>query len=126
VASRNDNAADAQSFIKSLETNDQNKSPNFVDVGPKLVRGGVVNGKATLLAKPAYPVEARSSRASGAVNVQVTINEQGKVIFACAMSGNALLYEASENAAYQSTFSPTTLAGKTVKVMGVIVYNFVP
>ncbi len=126
VAVRNDNSEEAQSFIKSLETNNPNETQNQANLSPKMIRGGVVNGKATYLAKPAYPVEARSSRASGAVNVQITINEAGKVIFACAISGNKLLYDASENAAYQSTFSPTTLSGKTVKVMGVIVYYFRP
>ncbi len=88
--------------------------------------GGVVNGKAMVLAKPAYPAEARSKRASGAVSVRVLINETGKVIFACGINGSKLLHLASENAAYRSSFAPTTLSGKPVKVSGVITYNFVP
>jgi len=123
---RNDNGDEALTFIKSLTPDSSANSPFQSSLTPKLIRGGVINGKATNLAKPAYPLEARSARASGAVNVQTTINEEGKVIFACAISGNKLLFEASESAAYQSTFNPTTLSGKPVKVMGVIVYNFVP
>ncbi len=126
VAVRNDHADEAKNFIKSLEAGNLSNAPDQAKLGPQLVRGGVVNGKATYLAKPPYPSEARSSRASGAVNVQITIDEQGKVIFACAMSGNKLLFDASESAAYQSTFSPTMLSGKPVKVMGVVIYNFVP
>jgi tetratricopeptide (TPR) repeat protein len=122
---RNDNGEEALSLIKSFETGNSSNKPNET-VDPKLIRGGVVNGKATYLAKPAYPLEARSSRASGTVNVQATISEEGKVIFACAVSGNKLLFDASEMAAYQSTFKPTTLSGKAVKVTGVIIYNFVP
>jgi len=123
---RNDSSDEAMSLIKSLQANNSNTDQPQTNLSPKLIRGGVINGKATYLAKPPYPQEARSSRAEGAVKVQATIDEQGKIIFACAISGNKLLYEASELAAYQSTFSPTILSGKPVKVTGVIVYNFVP
>lgn len=127
VAVRNDNSEEAKNFIKLLETtNSSDDNQNRSNSNFTMIRGGVVNGKATNLVRPAYPIEARSARASGAVNVQVTINEEGKVIFACAMSGNKLLFDASENAAYQSTFDPITILGKAVKVTGVIVYNFVP
>jgi TonB family protein len=93
---------------------------------PKSVKGGVLNGRALVLEKPAYPAEARQKRAAGAVVVQVTIDENGKVIFACALSGARALHRASEYAAYRSKFSPTTLNGQTVKVSGIITYNFVP
>jgi TonB family protein len=90
------------------------------------VKGGVLNGKATYLPKPFYPYEAREKRASGAVSVQVLIDETGKVIFACAVSGAKELQRASESAAYQSKFIPTKLDGKSVKVSGIITYKFVP
>jgi len=93
---------------------------------PKVVSGGVVNSKATNLVKPPYPPAARAVRASGQVNVQVTISETGSVISANAVSGHPLLKQAAEQAARQSKFSPTTLSGQAVKVTGVIVYNFVP
>lgn len=92
---------------------------------PKTVSGGVVNNKATNLVKPEYPAAARAARASGAVNVQVTIDENGKVISASAVSGHPLLRQAAVDAAKASTFSPTLLAGQPVKVTGVIVYNFI-
>lgn len=93
---------------------------------PKIVSGGVVNGKATNLVKPPYPAAARAVRASGAVNVQVTIDERGNVISASAVSGHPLLRAAAVQAAQSSKFSPTMLSGQAVKVTGVIVYNFVP
>jgi len=93
---------------------------------PKTVSGGVVNSKATNLVKPTYPQAARAVRASGAVNVQVTISENGSVISASAVSGHPLLRQAAESAARSSKFSPTLLSGQPVKVTGVIVYNFVP
>jgi protein TonB len=93
---------------------------------PKVVSGGVVNGKATSLVKPPYPPAARAVNASGAVNVQVTIDENGNVISASAVSGHPLLRAAAVQAARSSKFSPTKLSGQPVKVTGVIVYNFQP
>jgi protein TonB len=93
---------------------------------PKVISGGVVNGKATNLVKPPYPAAARAVRASGAVNVQVTIDENGNVISASAVSGHPLLRAAAVQAARSSKFSPTLLSGQPVKVTGVIVYNFQP
>jgi len=92
---------------------------------PKRISGGVLNGKAVQLVKPSYPAEARESKASGVVNVQVEIDEQGNVISAKAVSGDPMLRAASEEAARNSKFAPTTLSGVLVKVTGVIVYNFV-
>jgi len=93
---------------------------------PKKISGGVLNGKATSLPKPPYPPAARAVRASGAVNVQVTISESGSVVSASAVSGHPLLRQAAEQAARQARFAPTTLSGQAVSVTGVIVYNFVP
>lgn len=92
---------------------------------PKTVSGGVINGKSTKLVKPVYPASAQAERATGAVNVLVTISEEGKVISAEAVSGHPLLRDASVQAALASTFNPTTLEGIPVKVTGIIVYNFV-
>jgi TonB family protein len=93
---------------------------------PKTISGGVLNSKANPLVKPAYPPAARAVNASGAVSVQVTVDEQGKVISAAAVSGHPLLRGASEAAARATTFTPTLLSGVAVKVTGIIVYNFVP
>jgi len=93
---------------------------------PKKISGGVLNGKATSLPKPPYPAAARAVRASGAVNVQVTINESGSVVSASAVSGHPLLRQAAEQAARGARFAPTLLSGQPVSVTGVIVYNFVP
>jgi len=92
----------------------------------KTISGGVINGKATSLPKPAYPAAAQAIGASGAVNVQVTIDEKGNVISASAVSGHPLLRQAAEQAARLAKFLPTKLSGQPVKVTGVIVYNFVP
>ena len=89
-----------------------------------ITTGGVLNGKATSLPKPPYPLAAKAVGASGAVNVQITIDEQGNVISAKAVSGHPLLRQAAENAARNARFSPTYLSKVAVKVNGLIVYNF--
>lgn len=113
---------------------------------PKIINGGVINGKAISLPKPEYPDKARKANVGGIVTVQVVIDEEGNVISANAIAGNKttykidgketiveseeseemqFLYEAAENAAKQAKFSPTHLSGTPVKVKGIIVYNFV-
>ena len=93
---------------------------------PKMISGGVLNGKATSLPKPAYPPAARAVHAAGACSVQVVISESGSVISASAVSCHPLLKAAAEGAARGAHFSPTLLSGQPVKVSGVITYNFVP
>src|SRR6185503_2174555 len=89
------------------------------------ISGGVLNGKAISLPKPAYPPIARQAHASGTVVVQVTIDENGGVISARAVSGHPLLQAVAVDAARGARFSPTKLSGQPVKVTGVITYNFV-
>ncbi|HEY8561061.1 MAG TPA: TonB family protein [Pyrinomonadaceae bacterium] len=87
---------------------------------------GVINGKAAVLAKPNYPAAARAMGVTGAVNVQVLIDEKGNVVSATAASGHPLLRSVSEAAAKQSKFTPTFLSNQPVKVTGVIIYQFKP
>jgi periplasmic protein TonB len=89
------------------------------------ISGGVLNGKAISLPKPAYPPIARAAHASGTVVVQVLIDENGTVVSARAVSGHPLLQAVAVGAARQARFSPTKLSGQPVKVTGVIQYNFV-
>ena len=89
------------------------------------ISGGVLNGKAISLPKPAYPPIAKAAHASGTVTVQVTIDENGNVISAHAVSGHPLLQAVAVAAAKGARFSPTKLSGQPVKVTGVITYNFV-
>jgi len=93
---------------------------------PDVISGAVLNGTAMSLPKPPYPPAARAVRASGAVSVQVLIDEHGDIFSATSVSGHPLLRAASEIAACGAKFSPTLLQGKPVKVSGIITYNFVP
>jgi TonB family protein len=102
------------------------KTTDAGSAGRGSVSGGVLNGKAISLPKPAYPAVARAGKASGVVQVTVLIDEDGNVVSARAVSGHPLLYAAAAGAARQAKFTPTKVAGQPVKVSGVIVYNFIP
>jgi TonB family protein len=88
------------------------------------ISAGVLNGKAISLPKPDYPPDARAAGTEGVVVIQVTVDEQGNVSEARAISGPKQLQDVSVNAALQAKFSPTLLSGEPVRVTGVIVYNF--
>ena len=78
----------------------------------------------TIIATPVYPPAALAVRATGAVRVQVLLDELGRVVAAEALDGHPLLRQAAENAARASKFTSTLLNGLPVRVSGVIVYNF--
>jgi TonB family protein len=92
---------------------------------PKQISGGILNGKATSLPNPEYPDTAKAAGVSGAVSVQVLIDEGGNIISASAVSGHQLLRAAAVDAALQAQFAPTRLSGHPVKVSGILTYNFV-
>ncbi|HEX5736152.1 MAG TPA: TonB family protein [Blastocatellia bacterium] len=93
---------------------------------PKIVRksGGVLQGSATKRVTPEYPALALEARVSGAVVVEVTVDEEGVVMSARAISGHPLLRDAAVDAARGWTFKQTQLSGVPVKVIGTITFNF--
>jgi len=88
------------------------------------VSGGVLQGKAIKKVQPPYPPIAKAARASGPVQVQVTISETGEVIEATVISGHPLLRDAALQAARQWLFQPTELSAVPVKVQGILTFNF--
>ncbi len=77
--------------------------------------------KATTLPKPAYP---QNAKANGAVNVEVTLDANGNVISAKAISGDKAFYQTSETAAKNARFEIPKLSVEIAKITGVVVYNF--
>ncbi len=98
---------------------------NYKERENEPIHGGVLNGKALSLPVPEYPAIARSAHASGSVTVAITVDEEGNVVEAKAVSGHPLLQAGSVSAARAAKFSPTQLEGVPVRVSGVVVYNFV-
>jgi TonB family protein len=88
------------------------------------VSNDVLAGSATRKVAPAYPPIAKAARAQGAVQVNVTVDENGNVTAAEAVSGHPLLRDAAIEAARQWQFKPTSLGGQAVKVQGLLTFNF--
>ncbi len=88
------------------------------------IQGGTLNGKAISLPNPTYPAIARAAHAEGPVEVRITIDEEGNVVAAKAVSGHPLLQAAAVSAAREAKFAPSRLQGEPVRVSGVVVYNF--
>lgn len=82
----------------------------------------IINGIATSLLKPIYPPEAENYCAEGKVEVEVSLDSDGRVIAAKAVSGDELLYESALTSAKQATFG-RIVPGKPQH--GLIVYTFV-
>lgn len=83
----------------------------------------IINGAATYLPKPEYPPRAKDSCASGKVEIDVLVDENGSVIEAKALSGDDLLIEESIKAVKKAKFR-NYADGQPVKTRGIIVYNF--
>ena len=104
-----------------VATNDQPPAPRPL---LKPISGGVLNGKAMSLPAPVYPEFARRARTGGLVEVEVVVDENGKVISAHALAGPPSLRDVAVQAALRARFSPTKLSGQPVKITGRINYNF--
>jgi TonB family protein len=86
--------------------------------------GGILNSKAIQLPAPKYPEEAKKNHESGQVQVQVLVDETGKVISAEATFGSESLRAAAVTAAKLARFKPVIVDGKPVKVSGILTYDF--
>jgi outer membrane biosynthesis protein TonB len=91
---------------------------------PKIVESGVLNGKALRLPPPEYSGVARARRLSGAVPIEVLIDERGRVVLAGALGGHPVLQASARDSACGARFAPIVLKGQPIKVTGVIIYSF--
>ena len=104
--------------VKECETADRAKPEGDIK------RVSLLCGRAISLPKPAYPEEAKAKGVSGTVEVQVVTNEAGRVIWAKAISGPALLQSNSIKGACRARFSPTVISGQPVRTETTIRYHF--
>jgi protein TonB len=76
--------------------------------------------------KPEYPPNAKRMKATGTVEVEITISEVGLVIEAKAISGHLALRNAALEAARKWVFKPAMLNGAPVRVKSVLTFVFAP
>lgn len=110
---------------------------------PKIIKTGIINGRATRLPTPVYPPDAKAEGIEGTVYVDVIVDPTGDVISAVAATeprtikrpgddkeivvpvADERLRRAAEEAALAAKFSPATHTGPPVQVAGTLVYRFV-
>jgi hypothetical protein len=74
-----------------------------------------------LISNPNLPCP-EADKATGPVTVEMTVDEEGRVISAKAIKGNPLLQPLAVRVAYQSRFTQSTLFGRPMKVTVVKTY----
>jgi len=112
------------SYANEANVTSDTSSNSHSNSRSKTISIGVLNGKAISLPQPAYPPAARAVKATGSVSVQVLVDEKGEVISAVALSGHPLLRASAVQAARQARFAPAKLSGQTVRMAGVLTFNF--
>ncbi len=83
----------------------------------------IVNGRAIELPRPEYPQKLKDLCADGKVEIEVSINEEGNVTKATALSGDYLLFTWAVHAVRKATFQK--MPSFPVKTRGIVVYNFI-
>src|SRR5262249_5504394 len=84
--------------------------------GPEKVSESVLQGRAITRVNPVYPPNARKMNATGTVEVEVTISEEGRVVEAKAISGHFALRSAAVEAARKWIFKPAIFNDSPVKI----------
>lgn len=91
------------------------------------ISGHCWSGCPTSMPKPSYPEAAKRNRFSGVVIVSAVADENGKVVYARMIKGNAIFRRSALAAAYASTYQPKMICGqRRIKFRWYITYNFRP
>ena len=92
--------------------------------GPVRVSTSEATKQAINKPRPMYPPTAREMHVAGDVEVDATVDEQGKVEKTEIVKGNAMLTNAAQMAAKNWTFKPFTDDGKPMKVIVRLTFSF--
>jgi TonB family protein len=84
----------------------------------------VLRTAAVVLPEPQYPADAELARASGPVQVEVIIDQNGVVTTARATSGNPFLFDAATSAARKARFLMSAFSDHLTGAYSVLTYNF--
>jgi TonB family protein len=90
------------------------------------VSESVLQSRAITRVKPVYPPNAKKLNATGEVEVEITISEEGLVVEATAVSGHFSLRSAAVEAARKWVFKPAILNGAPARVKSVLTFVFAP
>ena len=120
--------AEQKSFVTKCETKTRKSQiKKFGKILSKIAGecewGG--DGCPVNLVKPNFPASAVNNKISGSVDVEIIINENGKVVYSKSIKGHKLFFAAARLAAFSSHFRPLTLCEKRILQKKIIRYNFI-
>jgi TonB family protein len=101
----------------------QSAKPEAVKDGAPLDVGSLV-GFATKQSPPIYPQAAKTTRTTGIVKVEVTVDEKGEVSDVQKTSGPMMLQGAAKDAIRKWKFKPFVRDGQPVRATGFVSFNF--
>ena len=84
----------------------------------------VLRKAAVDLPVPQYPADAELARASGSIQVELIIDQNGVVTTARAISGNPILFDAATSAARKARFLMSAFSDHPTRAYSVLTYNF--
>ena len=84
----------------------------------------VLRKAAIEIPEPQYPATAELARASGPVQVELMIDQNGVVTTARATSGNPMLFDAATSAASKARFLMSAFSNQPTGAYSVLTYNF--
>jgi TonB family protein len=85
---------------------------------------GVSQGLLIKRVQPKYPPSALAAHVQGAVQIEATINQEGKVVDVKVLSGDSVLARAAVEAVRQWRYKPYYLDGQPVEIQTQITVNF--
>ncbi|HET9131914.1 MAG TPA: TonB family protein [Terriglobia bacterium] len=114
-------------LFASTQTEPQSNTPPSTAsaVPPTHVPAAQQEKKLSKKVNPVYPKEAFDAKLTGIVNLETTIDVDGKVTNVRPIgNANALLVKAAEDAVKQWVYKPTTINGMKVEVITIVSINF--
>ena len=93
---------------------------------PEKVSESDLQSRVITRVKPFYPPSAKKMKATGPVEVEITISGEGLVVEAKAISGHIALRSAAVEAARKWVFKPATFKGANIRTKGVLTFMFAP
>ena len=116
--------AQGEIFIRPRAASDHATKVETTSKPAVSVENEALSARVISLPRPTYPPEAREAKVAGAVRVLTTVDEQGNVVEAEAISGSPMLQAAAVAAARQAKFEPLVNDGRPVRTKSVISYTF--
>jgi hypothetical protein len=101
--------------------NQSNKNYDGFVIGDKY---SFLNFEVVQKVQPIYTIKAKEAGASGLVQVEILVGENGKVLTAKARTGNSLLHTEAEKAALATVLNKPSVYGKPARALGFLVYRF--